>query len=176
MKLNIRGNKIKVTTAIKSYIEDKFSRLDKYFKEKEVDVNVLIKVNGLEQIIEVTIPGNKLTIRSEERNRDLYAAIDLVTDKLERQIRKNKTRLAKQYKDNSDLQLVLDEIEEIKSLTNEKIIKRKDIELKPMNEAEALLQMDLLNHDFFLFKNIDEDCFSVIYRRKDGEYGIIDAK
>ena len=95
MIYNIRGDKILVTDAIKDYITEKLGRLDKYFKNDELNVNVLIKVKGFNQTIEVTIPTPNFTIRNEESAEDLYAAIDLVTDKIERQIRKNKTRLKK---------------------------------------------------------------------------------
>ena len=95
MIYNIRGDKILVTDAIKDYITEKLGRLDKYFKNDELNVNVLIKVKGFNQTIEVTIPTPNFTIRNEESAEDLYAAIDLVTDKIERQIRKNKTKINK---------------------------------------------------------------------------------
>ena len=96
MKYNIRGSKLEVTDAIRNYIETKLNKLERYFEDKEyINVNVLIKTQGIDQKVEVTIPIKKTTLRSEESNKDLYAAIDLVTDKLERQIRKNKTRLKK---------------------------------------------------------------------------------
>ena len=102
MKCKIRGEKIKVTKAIQEYIETKLSRLDKYFKESDVEANVLIRVRNKDQIIEVTIPYDKYTLRSEDRQEDLYAAIDLVIDKLEGQIRKTKTKLKKQVKKNDN--------------------------------------------------------------------------
>lgn len=177
MELNIRGDKISVTKSIKDYIIDKMSRLNKYFdNEKTIVAEVLIRVRNNEQIIEVTVPTNRFTLRAEEANNDLYAAIDGVVDKLERQIRKNKTRLINKYKNvmqidiNTDFEVQDDEEEKVK------ILKRKNITSKPMDEEEAILQMDLLNHDFFVFKNIDEECVSVIYRRKDGNYGIINVK
>jgi len=175
MKLNIRGDKIEVTDSIKAYVEDKLSKLDKYFKE-ELEAKVLIRVRNNLQFIEVTIPTNKFTIRAEAGNADLYAAIDKVEEVLERQIRKNNTRIRDRYKKetisefNFELNIETD-VEE-----PNKIIKRKTIEIKPMDEEEAILQMELLNHDFFMFKNLDEECISVIYKRKDGEYGIINSK
>ena len=96
MKINARGQKIKVTDAIQAHTEEKLKKLDKYFDTpEEITANVLIKVKGKDQTVEVTIPTKKFILRGEETNNDLYAAIDLVTDKLERQIRKNKTRLKK---------------------------------------------------------------------------------
>ena len=99
MEFLIRGEKIKVTDSIKNYIEEKQGRLNKYFDAPDsIKATALIKVEDNEEIIEVTIPTTKFTLRAEEKNKDLYAAIDLVTDKLERQIRKNKTRLKAKYK------------------------------------------------------------------------------
>ena len=177
MKISIRGDKITVTKAIKEYITEKLSRLDKYFeKPKDIECKVLIKVKNQDQSIEVTVPTSKFTLRAEERHQDLYAATDLVIDKLEGQIRKNKAKLEKKYRDVPKFEMNFD-YEEIPEVEEEgKIVKRKDIDMKPMDEEEAILQIELLNHDFFVFKNIDEDCVSVLYKRKDGSYGIINVK
>ena len=175
MELNIRGDKIAVTKAIKDYITEKLERLDKYFEDvKNIKATVIIRVKNNEQIIEVTVPTSKFTLRAEEKHDDLYAAIDLVVDKLERQIRKNKTKLTNKYKNIIQVELpVVDEEEDEEEL---KIVKRKNIDTKPMDEEEAILQMELLNHDFFVFKNVDEECVSVMYKRRDGNYGIINVK
>lgn len=176
LKVSIRGDKVTVTKAIKEYALDKLSRLDKYFESpKETECKVLIKVKNNEQTIEVTVPTSKFTLRAEERNKDLYAAIDLVIDKLEGQIRKNKAKMDKKYRDIPKFEMVFDyDVEE--EFEDSKIVKRKDIDMKPMDEEEALIQIELLNHDFFVFKNLDEDCVSVLYKRKDNSYGIINVK
>ena len=177
MEITFRGDKITVTSAIKDYVNDKMKRLDKYFdKPDEIKANALIKVKNRLQTIEVTVPTSRFTLRAEVSHEDLYAAIDLVIDVLERQIRKNKTRLNNRYKDALEMDFNLDyEIEESEEDTN-KIVKRKNVEMKPMDEEEALLQLNLLDHDFFVFKNIDEECVSVIYKRKDDNFGIINVK
>lgn len=177
MKFNIRGKNVDVTPAIKSYIEEKIGRLDKYLESpSDVSASIVVKVRGKEQIIEVTIPINKIILRGEESHDDLYAAIDLVSDKIERQIRKNKTKLKKRKEKNNfvdfNYEFEVNKDEE----KDEKIVKRKAIEMKPMNEEEALLQMGLLGHEFFVFKNTDSECVSILYKRKDGNYGIIDTK
>lgn len=177
MKFNIRGKNVDVTPAIKSYIEEKIGRLDKYLESpSDVSASIVVKVRGKEQIIEVTIPVNKIILRGEESHDDLYAAIDLVSDKIERQIRKNKTKLKKRKEKNNfvdfNYEFEVNKDEE----KDEAIVKRKSIEMKPMNEEEALLQMDLLGHEFFVFKNTDSECVSILYKRKDGNYGIIDTK
>lgn len=175
MKYNIRGDKMAITDAIKDYTETKLGKLEKYFKDEGIIANVLTKVRGNSQIVEVTIPTSKFILRSEEENEDLYAAIDLVTDKLERQIRKNKTRLNKSVKDNIkefNFDYEIEKDEESK----EKIVKRKDIEMKPMDEEEAILEMELLGHNFFVYKDMDTDNICVLYKRKDGNYGLIETK
>jgi putative sigma-54 modulation protein len=178
MKYNIRGDKLEVTEAIGSYVETKLDRLNKYFKDDNILANVLLKVRGNSQIIEVTIPTDKFILRSEEEDKDLYAAIDLVTDKLERQIRKNKTRLNKQNNDNKykefNFDYELDESED--SSEDELIVKRKKLEMKPMDEEEAILEMNLLGHEFFVYKDMHTNNINVLYKRKDGNYGLIETE
>ena len=178
MKYNIRGDKLEVTDAIESYVESKLDRLNKYFKEDEILANVLLKVRGNSQKIEVTIPTDKFILRSEEEDKDLYAAIDLVTDKLERQIRKNKTRLNKQNFDNKFKELNFDyEIDSNEDTSeDEVIVKRKKLEMKPMDEEEAILEMNLLGHEFFVYKDMHTNNVNVLYKRKDGNYGLIETK
>lgn len=175
MKYNIRGDKMVVTDAIRDYAETKLGKLEKYFKDDEVTANVLTRVRGNAQIVEVTIPTSKFVLRSEEENEDLYAAIDLVSDKLERQIRKNKTRLNRNVKDNiKEFNFDFDIEDEEQS--KEKIVKRKNIEMKPMDEEEAILEMELLGHSFFVYKDMDTNNTCVLYKRKDGDYGLIETK
>ncbi len=177
MKISIRGDKLVVTKAIKETIESKLERLEKYFEENaDITAHVVVKVKNLDQTIEVTIPTNRFTLRAEETHEDLYTAIDKVIDKLERQIRKNKTKLNNKYKNVDKMDMILDFDVEKDEEENIKIVKRKNIEMKPMDEEEAVLQSSLLGHDFFVFKNIDEECVSVLYLRKDGSYGIINVK
>ena len=176
MKINIRGEKVTITKAMKEQIESKLTKLEKYFENPDaITAHVNIKINNLSQIIEITIPTSKFTVRAEESHEDLYAAIDLVIDKIERQIRKNKTKIKNKYKniEKVDFNLEFNEEDETES---KKIVKRKNIEMKPMDEEEAYIQAELLGHDFFIFKNIDEECVSVLYKRKDGLYGIINVK
>ena len=175
MKFNIRGNKIDVTPAIKSYIEDKIGRLDKYLENpQDISATVVVRVRGNEQIVEVTIPVRKVILRGEQSHSDLYAAIDIVSDKMERQIRKNKTKLKKQKSNyvefNVDFEVDTEDDEE------RSVVKRKTIEMKPMCEEEAILQMELIGHEFFVFKDIDSETVSILYKRKDGDYGIIETK
>lgn len=177
MKFNIHGDKVKITKAINDYIEEKIGRLDKYLEEPaDITSNVVIKVKGRNQTVEVTIYVKNFILRAEDTHDDLYAAIDLVSEKLERQIRKNKTRMKKKPNKN----LVDFKFDYKTEATEEdekgKIVKRKNIETKPMNEEEAILQMNLLGHSFFVFENVDRGNTSILYKRKDGDYGLIETK
>jgi len=176
MKYNIRGDKMVVTDSIKEYVESKLDKLNKYFTEDDLTANVLTKIRGNKQIVEVTIPTDKFILRSEEANDDLYAAIDLVSDKLERQIRKNKTKLKKQNKVNNKYEYFNFDFEiEKEEDNNNKIVKRKSVDTKPMDEEEAILEMELLGHNFFVYKDMHTNEVCVIYKRNDGNYGIIET-
>lgn len=175
MRTNIHGSKIKITSAINDYIENKLGKLDKYLENPDdVTANVLVKVKGKDQTVEVTIPVKKFILRAEDTHADLYAAIDLVSDKLERQIRKNKTRMKK--KTSKDLEFNFDFKVSKDEEEKGKIVKRKVVDSKPMDEEEAILQMNLLGHSFFVFNNIETNEVNVIYKRKDNDYGIIEIR
>lgn len=178
MIYNIRGDKILVTDAIKEYIADKLDRLNKYFDSPEdITANILVKVKGFEQTIEVTIPTDYFTIRNEESAEDLYEAIDLVSDKIERQIRKNKTKINKIEKNASKkLSLSLMENYEVDDNEEQIIVRRKTLNTKPMDEEEAMLQMEMLGHDFFVYKDRNTGHVCIIYKRKDNNYGLIETE
>ncbi len=173
MKFNIHGKNIEVTDPIRGYIESKIGKIEKYFKNTDLEAVVNLRVRGKEQIVEVTIPANKMVLRAEEKHNDLYAAVDLVSDKLERQIRKNKTKARKNLKQTivfTDFDVPASED------VDDGIVKRKVVDTKPMSEEEAILQMELIGHDFFLFKNDKTNELCVVYKREDGGYGILEAK
>ncbi len=177
MKFIIRGQRIDVTDAIKKYIEEKIGRLDKYFENpSELTATVVVRIRGKQQTVEVTIPAKKVILRGEESSSDLYASIDLVSDKIERQIRKNKTKMqtkkAKPVFEDFAMDFDINDEETNVNL----IVKRKTIEMKPMSEDEAVLQMELVGHSFFIFKNSLTNNISVVYKRNDGNYGLIDTK
>jgi len=172
MKYLIRGEKVEVTDSIKEYIQDKFSKLNKYFENpSEIEAKVIVKVKGVEQKIEITIQTKGYFLRAEESHSDLYAAIDLVLDKIERQCIKYKNKLKSKNRQNTvEFNDYIDIEEE-----NEEIVKRKKIYLKPMDEEEAIMQMELLGHMFYVFKNIETDSVCVVYKRHTGDYGIIET-
>lgn len=177
MEFVIRGDKIKVTDAMKSYIEEKLGKLEKYLEDSSnVRANVVVKVKNHNQIVEITIPLKSFILRSEESQEDFYAAIDKAIDKLERQIRKNKTRIMSRQTKTYDFSFT-----DISGIANEEeeqvgIIKRKRINIKPMDEEEAIIQMELLNHQFYMYKDRELNKYAVVYKRDDGNYGIIEAE
>ena len=174
MKIIIRGDKIKVTDSMKEYIEEKIGKLKKYVDvNDDIQATVVVRVKNHLQIIEVTIPLKSFILRSEETQEDFYAAVDKAVDKLERQIRKNKTRLMSRQTKVVDFSF---ESFEIEDENQEKIVKRKKVEVKPMDEEEAIIQMELLNHQFYMYKDSDTNKYAVVYKRKDGDYGIIESE
>ena len=177
MELKIHGDKIKVTKAMNDYLTEKLEKLEKYLENSDnIRANVIVKVHGHEQTVEITIPLKSFILRSEETQEDFYAAVDKTIDKLERQIRKNKTKLmSRQSKPSYDFNFANFEIEE-EEKEEKKIVKRKLIEVKPMTEEEAILQMELLGHEFYMFKDVDTDKPAVVYKRKDENYGIIESE
>ena len=178
MEINIRGEKIKITEAMNDYVNEKIGKLDKYLdKSKDVKAHVIVKVKNHQNTIEITIPLKSFILRSEETQDDFYAAVDKTIDKLERQVRKNKTRLmARQEKPSFDFNFDSIEFDEEEEKETNKIVKRKTIEVKPMNEEEAILQMELLGHQFFMYKDSETDKYAVIYKRNDGNYGVLESE
>ncbi len=175
MKFNIHGEKL--TEELKTRIENKIGKLAKYFEHPEtLTATIRVKEQGVYQIVEVTIPAKKFILRGEVKDKELYTAIDLVLDKLERQIRKNKTRMKRNNKKSPITDFIVDLEPESIEPDETKIVKRKTIEMKPMSEEEAILQMNLLDHNFYIFKNSDSDEVAVLYQRQDGNYGIIELK
>ncbi len=175
MKYNIRGNKLEVTDSINDYIRSKLSKVEKYLDDNDVvEAKVLISAKGKDEKVEVTIWSGKYNIRAEVTNEDLYSAIDLVVDKLERQFKKYKGKISNKR---ATKEVVPDmEIEDYFEEDGQTIVRRKEVFLKPIDEEEAITQMELLGHTFFVFKNVDTDRINVAYKRNDGDYGIIDAK
>ena len=177
MEIIVHGSKIKITEAMNDYIKEKLGKLDKYLENGEnVRANVMVKVRNHEQTVEITIPLKSFILRSEETKEDFYAAVDKTIDKLERQVRKNKTRMmSKQVKPVHEFDFSVIEVEK-EDKEESKIVKRKTVEVKPMNEEEAILQMELLGHQFYMYKDSDTNKPAVVYKRNDGNYGVIEAE
>ncbi|MFR5063650.1 MAG: ribosome hibernation-promoting factor, HPF/YfiA family [Thomasclavelia spiroformis] len=174
MKISVRGKNIEITEAIESKISDKLSKLDKYFIVSDnVEAKVLCRVYPYGQKLEVTILTEYVLLRAEVVDSDLYTAMDLVVDKLEGQIRKYKTRLSRKSKDNK-LAFNLSSIEDVET-DDDVLVKVKSITPKPMDMEEAIMQMELIGHSFFVYRDAESDSISIVYRRNDGDYGLIET-
>ena len=175
MKVTVIAKNIELTQALKEIVQKKISKLEKYF-EVEVEAKGTLSVQKNRQIIEVTIPFNGAILRSEESTDDMYKSIDLVEDKLERQIRKQKTRLSR--KNNGSLKFAALNDSKVESNEDDEgsLVKVKKFGVKPMDSEEAILQMDLLGHNFFVYQDSESSKVNVVYKRKDGNYGLLEPE
>ena len=179
IKYSIRGENLEVTEALRDYVVSKLEKIEKYFQaDQELDARVNLKVYREKTAkVEVTIPLGSITLRAEDVSQDMYGSIDLVTDKIERQIRKNKTKIERKNRNKkSTSQLFTDAVIEEVEAAPAKVVRSKQIDLKPMDLEEALLQMDLLGHDFFIYVDVEDQTTNVLYRREDGEVGLLEVK
>ncbi|MDF1507861.1 ribosome-associated translation inhibitor RaiA [Robertmurraya sp. DFI.2.37] len=184
MNFNVRGENIEVTPAIREYVEKKIAKLERYFTETpEANVHVNLKTyNDKRSKVEVTIPMQSLVLRAEEIHDDMYAAIDLITDKLERQIRKHKTKVNRKFREKGGVNTLFASFEEPDAPVTEEeqeeleVVRQKSFDLKPMDSEEAILQMNMLGHNFYVFTNAETNLTNVVYKRKDGRYGLIEAQ
>lgn len=180
---NIRGENIEVTQAIRDYVEKRVSKLEKYFeKDMKNTAHVNLRVYPDKQAkVEVTIPLPFLALRAEELSNDLYASVDLVTDKLERQIRKYKTKVNRKSREKGfkNLEFVPNDDQTTSDSDDNQsqfdVVRTKRLALKPMDNEEAILQMDMLGHDFFIYEDADTSNIDIVYRRNDGRYGLIET-
>ncbi|MDK6290974.1 ribosome-associated translation inhibitor RaiA [Aerococcus urinae] len=179
---NVRGENIEITPAIRDYAENKISKIEKYFKDAPditVYVNAKVYQNG-EAKAEVTVPLPRLTLRAEETSQDLYGSIDLVVDKLERQVKKYKTRINRKSREKgiSDVMFTENNQEDSKddNDSNIEIVRTKSIAVKPMSAEEAVLQMEMLGHSFFIYEDAESESVSLVYKRHNGKYGLIEIE
>ena len=182
MNIIMSGKQMDLTDGIKHAIEEKLGRLD-FYLHPETDVKVTVSAKKARQKVEVTIfPINGPIIRAEDIEENLYAAIDIVYDKLNIQLRKYKKRLQDRHKLNESIRFdAIEDIEESDQSSSEDnldiVIKRtKKFGVKPMSPEEAVLQMDLSEHDFYMFRNSESNGISIVYRRKNGGYGLIESE
>jgi putative sigma-54 modulation protein len=177
MQIEVRGKNIEVTPALNDYAVKRIGKLGKYV-DQEVSAYVALSVEGELQKVEVTIALSGLILRSEVLLTDLYAAIDEVVEKLERQLEKHKTKLYKRYRDKGLRHTAFDQPAGSPAVQEEpfKIVRSKRFALKPMDEEEAIMQMDLLGHTFFVFFNAKTEEVNVVYKRNDQNYGLIEPQ
>lgn len=183
LNFNIRGENLDVTPAIRDYVESKIEKIERFFtNDINATANVNLKVYSDKQTkVEVTVPMKNLTLRAEERNADMYAAIDLIVDKLERQIRKHKTKVNRKFRERDGGVGVYFATQAEEGTTTEAteedyaIVRTKQFDLKPMDTEEAILQMNLLGHDFYIYTEAESNGTNIVYKRKDGKYGLIET-
>ncbi|MGL6105557.1 ribosome hibernation-promoting factor, HPF/YfiA family [Romboutsia sp.] len=178
MNIIISGKQMELTDGIKGAIEEKLGRLD-FYLHPETEVKVTVSAKKARQKIEVTIiPISGPIIRAEDIEENLYAAIDIVYDKLNKQLRRYKNRLQDRHQKNQSIRFETVETPDVEVEEEDDfqitIERNKKFDMKPMSAEEAVLQMELIEHDFYMFRNIDTDEISIVYKRKTGGYGLIE--
>ena len=173
MKTNIYTRKIELSTEKKEMIAKKIDKLGKFFDE-DVSSDIVVSTQKDKIIVEVTIRTRDMIYRAEERNVDLYNAVDEISESIVRQIRKNKTRLQKKLREGVNKEYDFTAYDDVDD-AEIKIVKTKTHHVKPMSPEEAVLQMNLLGHSFFVFLNAQTNTTDIVYRRKDGNYGLIET-
>lgn len=174
MRVSVIAKNTTATPALKEMIEKKLSKVKRYF-DPEVEAKTTLSVQKNKQKVEITIPFNGIILRAEESTEDMYKSIDLVVAKLERQIRKQRTKLSRRNNESlrfpqSDEVALSDEVVE----TNGEVVKVKRFGVKPMSVEEAVLQMELVGHNLFVYQDSEANKVCVVYKRKDGDYGLLE--
>ena len=174
MKVNIVSKNFKTYQKLEDKIKSKLEKLSKYFSD-EIVANVVLSHQRDKDKLEATINAKGAIFRAESVAEDIYESLDNVIAKLSRQMSKFKGKLQKRYNDNKSLKFeFLPDLDE--EVTEPSLVKTKQLELRPMNVEEAILEMEMLQHDFFLFLNMESDSVCLIYKRKDNDYGMLETK
>jgi len=168
VQVNVRGKNIEVTDALRSYVEKRLKKLEKYLSNYG-DAQVTLTVERDSHRIEVTIPINGMILRGEESTGDMYASVDQVVEKLEKQVERFKGRLNRRLR-------AAGNAEEAAAEEPLRVVRTKRFAIKPMEVEEAIMQMNLLGHNFFVFANAETEQVNVVYKRKDGNYGLIEPE
>ena len=175
MKFIIIGKNIDVTPGLKEAVESKLGKLERYFTP-DTEIHVTLSVQRERQKIEVTIPVKGGIIRSEQQSSDMYVSIDLVEEVIERQLRKYKNKLVAKHQEGSNFTSSFYDAAETADENDIKIVRTKRFGIKPMYPEDACVQMELLGHDFYVFCNAETDEVNVVYKRKNGSYGLIEPE
>ena len=175
----IRGKNVEITPALRDYVEKRIGKVTRYFKEVG-EISALLSVSKDRQKVEVTVPVQGVLLRGQEVTDNMYTSIDLVIEKLDRQIRKHKTKMQRRFRDGTLLDEAFSAPAFAPSIPDDEsefpVVKKKRFTVRPMDVQEAIMQMNLLNHDFFVYRDADTETVSVVYRRKDGKYGLIESE
>lgn len=176
MKFTIIGRNLEVTEGLKGYIIEKLTKLERYFTS-DIELKVTLSVEKERQKVEVTIPVKGNIIRSEQASSDMYVSIDLVEEVIERQLKKYKNKLIAKNQNAGDFRKeFIERTEILEQQEDVKIIRTKQVECKPMFPEDACVQMELLGHNFFMFRNAQTDKVCVVYKRNDTTYGMIEPE
>mgnify|MGYP001260576106 FL=1 len=174
MLVTVIGKNVEVTNALKEYAEKKVAKIDKFFEKSPGGAKVTLSTERSQHVVDITVQVDGILLRGEERTGDMYASIDGAIDKIERQVHKFKTKINRKLREENQVVLTSSPQNEV---TAAPVIKRtKRFAIKPMSVEEAVMQMDLLGHDFYVFSNSDTEEVNVVYRRKDGNYGLIEPE
>jgi putative sigma-54 modulation protein len=181
MQLQVKGRNVEISEQIRSYAEEKLGKLDKLVKDPtRIELELLVEKNpsiSNNHIAEATVFTKGPVLRARESSADMKASIDQLVEKLERQVKRYRDKRKRGHRPYGHSQLVEDTPSTpTDSETEPMIVKTKQFAIKPMTAEEAVLQMDLIGHDFFVFKNADTDEINVVYRRRDGDYGLIEPQ
>ena len=173
MQTSVTFKNLDPSEHLKAYVSDKLDRFDK-FLDNPAEANVVLAVEKFRHIAEINVNGDKLSIIGKEETNDMYSAIDMVLDKLEKQIKKNKQKIRERRSASKNRnRSMIEEGDRLPDDENERQVKIRNIEYKPMDIEEAVLQMDLIEDNFLVFTNARSDQINVLYRRRDGHYGLI---
>jgi putative sigma-54 modulation protein len=172
MQTSVTFKNLDPSETLKSYVTDKLNRFDRLL-DNPAEANVVLSVEKFRHIAEINIAGDRLNIIGREETVDMYSAIDMVLDKLQKQIKKGKQKIRERRLGSKAKNFVIEREANLSEEETEKQVKVKNIEFKPMDVEEAVLQMDLMNDNFLVFTNAKSDSVNVLYRRKDGHYGLI---
>ena len=176
MKINISGKNISISNYLRDIVNKKAGKLERYFKP-DTEMQVTLSIEKSRHIAEVTIVCDGVVLRGEEATGDMYSSIDAVLKKLERQIRKHRTKLERRLHESAfDEETVYDYYDESFEEEEPQIVRKKKFVLRPMDVEDAIMQMDLLGHNFFVFRNMHNNEVNVLYKRTDGKYGLIEPQ
>lgn len=175
MKVLVKGKNFEVSEPLREYAEKKVVKIGKFFATRPIAAQITMGLERGMSIVDATVQINDLLLRGEEKTNDMYASVDGAVDKIERQILKFKTRINRRlHLENEVVAVPIEGIEEI--LEEPRVVRTKRFAIKPMSVGEAIMQMDLLGHDFYVFSNAETEEVNVVYRRRDGHYGLIEPE
>ncbi|NLY74287.1 MAG: ribosome-associated translation inhibitor RaiA [Firmicutes bacterium] len=174
MLVTVTGKNVEVTDALKEYAEKKVAKIGKFFEKSPLGAKVTLSTERSRHIVDITIQVDGLLLRGEEKTGDMYSSIDGAIDKIERQIHKFKTKINRKLREEN--KIIVASPPQTEEAAAPVIKRTKRFAVKPMSVEEAVMQMDLLGHDFYVFSNSDTEEVNVVYRRKDGNYGLIEPE